>query len=139
MLKELCQKMSNIDNKLTKLDNIETRLNSMESKFSEFGSDILSCESRIDILEQSAQFLSNVHDEQASIKVKLNYISNRNESTKTVSKQVETRLSDIETKNLEQNLLFFAIDEKPKADVEHGGEDGNKNRNKNGDEKRWMK
>jgi hypothetical protein len=45
------------------------------------------------------------------------------------------RLLDIETKNLEQKLLFFAIDEKPKADnAENGGEDGNKNRNKNGDE-----
>lgn len=72
-----------------------------------------------------------------SIKVKLNSISNRIESTKTVSKEVETRLLDIETKNLEQNLLFFAIDEKPKADsVENGGENGNKNRNKNGDEKK---
>lgn len=30
MLKDLCQKMSNIENKLTKIDNIETRLNSME-------------------------------------------------------------------------------------------------------------
>lgn len=92
MLKELRQKMSNIENKLTKLDNIETRLNSMESKFNAYDSDILSCKSRIDKLEHSAQLLSNVHDEQASIKVKLNSISNRIESTKTVRKEVEIRL-----------------------------------------------
>jgi hypothetical protein len=42
MLKELCQKMSNIENKLTRLDNIEARLNSMESKFNAYDSDILS-------------------------------------------------------------------------------------------------
>jgi DNA repair ATPase RecN len=48
MLKELCQKMSNIENKLKRLDNIEARLNSMESKFNAYDSDILSCKSRID-------------------------------------------------------------------------------------------
>lgn len=62
ILKELCQKMSNIENQFTKLDNIETRLNSMESKFNAYDSNILSCKSRIDKLEQSAQFLSNVYD-----------------------------------------------------------------------------
>lgn len=127
MLKELCQKMSNIENKLSKLDNIETRLNSMEAKFRSYDSDISMCKARIDHLEQSAQFLSDVHDEQASIKVKLNSISNRID----VSKEVESRLLDIETKNLQQNLLFFAIDEKHD---EKGGGNGNENADANRDE-----
>ena len=124
LLKELCQRMSNVETKLTKLDSIETRLNSMEAKFNEYDADILSCKSRIDKIEQSAQFLSDVHDEQVAIKAKLNSISTGIESTKNVRKEVESRLLEIESRNLQQNLLFFAIEEKAR-DEHIENEDGN--------------
>jgi hypothetical protein len=38
-----------------------------------------------------------------------------------VSKEVESRLTGMETKTLQQNLLFFAIDEKFKIVIEENG------------------
>jgi hypothetical protein len=38
-----------------------------------------------------------------------------------VSKDVESRLTGMETKTLQQNLLFFAIDEKFKIFTEKNG------------------
>jgi hypothetical protein len=65
------------------------------------------------VLEHSAQFLSNIHDEHKSLKLRLETVAKNIETTKTVNKDVKDRLIDVETQSLRQNLLFFAIDEQP--------------------------
>jgi hypothetical protein len=65
------------------------------------------------VLEHSSQFLSNIHDEHKSLKLRLETVAKNIETTKTVNKDVKDRLIDVETQSLRQNLLFFAIDEQP--------------------------
>ena len=111
VLKEICQKLSNVENKLIKLDKIEVRLESMDKKFKTVDTEINSCKQRLNTLEHSAQFLSNVHDEHKALKLKLDKITSGTESTKTESKNFNDKLLDIEVQSLEENLLFFAINE----------------------------
>ena len=111
VLKEICQKLSNVETKLTKLDKIEERLEIMDKKFKTVDTDINSCNQRLNTLEHSAQFLSNVHDDHKALKLKLDKITSGIESTKTESKNFNDKLLDIEVQSLEKNLLFFAIDE----------------------------
>jgi hypothetical protein len=61
LLKEMCNRLAGVESKLTKLDSIEERIN---SQFKHFDSELVSCKDRIGVLEHSAQFLSNIHDEQ---------------------------------------------------------------------------
>jgi DNA repair exonuclease SbcCD ATPase subunit len=110
-LKEICQKLSNVETNLTKLDIIEERLESMDKKFKTVDTEINSCKQRLNTLEHSAQFLSNVHDDHKALKLKLDKITSGIESTKTESKNFKNNLLDIEVQSLENNLLFFAIDE----------------------------
>ena len=112
ILKELCNKMSNVESKLTKLDKIEERFDIMDKKFSTIDADIKTCKKRLDTLEKSAQFLSNVNDEQTAIKKKLETISNRVESSNSVKKDVADKLLDIEMQSLENNLLFLQYQKK---------------------------
>jgi hypothetical protein len=65
------------------------------------------------VIHNSAQFLSNIHDEHKALKLRLETVAKNIETTKTVKKDVKDRLIDVETKSLRQNLLFFAIDEQP--------------------------
>lgn len=110
LLKEMCNRLAGVESKLTKLDSIEERIN---SQFKHFDSELVSCKDRISVLEHSAQFLSNIHDEHKSLKVRLETVAKNIETTKTVNKDVKDRLIDVETQSLRQNLLFFAIDEQP--------------------------
>ena len=103
VLKEICQKLSNVE---TKLDKIEERL-----EIKTVDTEINSCKQRLNTLEHSAQFLSNVHDDHKALKLKLDKITSGIESTKTESKNFNDKLLDIEVQSLEKNLLFFAIDE----------------------------
>ena len=110
LLKEMCNRLAGVESKLTKLDSIEERTN---SQFKHFDSELVSCKDRIGVLEHSAQFLSNIHDEHKSLKLRLETVAKNIETTKTVNKDVKDRLIDVETQSLRQNLLFFAIDEQP--------------------------
>ena len=75
--------------------------------------ELVSCKDRIGVLEHSAQFLSNIHDEHKSLKLRLETVAKNIETTKTVNKDATDRLIDLETQSLKKNLLFFAIDEQP--------------------------
>lgn len=108
-IRELCQKMTNVETKLGKLDKIEERLESMDRKFKSVDLEVNDCKQRLNVLEQSAQFLSNSFEEQRDIKKRLETLTSNIESTKNVT----DKLLDIEMKNLERNLLFFGLDEKP--------------------------
>ncbi|VDI46014.1 Hypothetical predicted protein [Mytilus galloprovincialis] len=70
-LRELCQKVTNIDLKMTKLDKIEERLELIDNRFKSVDTELSSCKQRLNHLEQNAQFLSDVHDEQAALKKNL--------------------------------------------------------------------
>ena len=96
---------------MTKLDKIEERLESIDKKFRTVDTEMNSCNQRLNTLEHSAQFLSNVHDDHKALKLKLDKITSGIESTKTESKNFNNNLLDIEVQSLENNLLFFAIDE----------------------------
>jgi peptidoglycan hydrolase CwlO-like protein len=61
------------------------------------------------VLEHSAHFLSNIHDEHKSLKLRLETVAKNIETTKTVNKDATDRLIDLETQSLRKNLLFFAI------------------------------
>lgn len=111
-LRELCQKMSNVEMKLTKLDRIEERLETMDKQFKYVDSEVCACKQRLNTLEQSAQFLSNVHDEYEILKGRIDTLTSGIESTKSLNNKV----LDIETQSLEYNLLFFSIDEEPIAE-----------------------
>jgi hypothetical protein len=50
VLKEICQKLSNVETKLTKLDKIEVRLESMDKKFKTVDTEINSCKQRLNTL-----------------------------------------------------------------------------------------
>ncbi|CAG2190717.1 unnamed protein product [Mytilus edulis] len=108
-LRELCQKVTCIDLKMTKLDKIEERLELIDNRFKSVDTDMSSCKQRLNHLEQNGQFLSDVHDEQAALKKKLDTMTSTIEKTKNFS----SKLLDIETQNLEKNLLFFSFDEEP--------------------------
>ena len=99
-MKEICQKLSNVETKLTKLDKIEERLESMDKKFKTVDTEINSCNQRL-----------NTPDDHKALKLKLDKITSGIESTKTESKNFSNNLLDIEVQSLENNLLFFAIDE----------------------------
>ena len=120
-LKELCQKLTNVEKKLEKLDRIEDRLNTMDKKFKSVDQEVNSCKERLTTLEQSAQFLSDVQDEHKALKKRLETVAGDIESTKNFS----NKLLDIETQSLEYNLLFFAIDEDPlvEPDTEENGQE----------------
>lgn len=111
LLKELCNKMDSVETKLTKLDSIETRIDKLDSKFSRVEQDIKSCNDRINTLEHSAQFLSNAHDEQKALKNRIDKLSASFEKSKNVNNNVKERLNEVESQNLRNNLLFFAIKE----------------------------
>jgi chromosome segregation ATPase len=111
VLKEMCQKHSNVETKLTKLDKIEERLEIMDKKFKTVDTEINSYKQRLNTLEHSAQFLSNILDAHKALKLKLDKITSGIESTTTESKNFNDKLIDIEVQSLEENLLFFAIDE----------------------------
>ncbi|CAG2242286.1 unnamed protein product [Mytilus edulis] len=81
-LRELCQKVTNIDLKMTKLDKIEERLELIDNR----------CTRRASCAEE-----------------KLDTMTSTIEKTKNFS----SKLLDIETQNLEKNLLFFSFDEEP--------------------------
>ena len=68
-------------------------------------------EERIHVLEDSAQFLSDIKDEHNSIKIKLEAISQSVVASKNVNNYVKDRLVDVEKQNLSNSLLFFAIEE----------------------------
>ena len=104
-LKEICQKITNVELKLSKLDKIEERLNIMDKKFKSIDGEVLSCKQRLDTLEQSAQFLSDVRDEHQAIKKRLDKITSGIESAKNFGE----KLLDIETQSLENNMLFFFV------------------------------
>jgi uncharacterized protein (DUF342 family) len=89
LLKEMCNILAGVESKLTKLDSIEERIN---SKFKHFDSELVSCKDRISVLEHSAQFLSNIHDEHKSLKIRLETVAKNIETTKTVNKDVKDRL-----------------------------------------------
>ncbi|XP_071177823.1 protein unc-13 homolog C-like [Mytilus edulis] len=103
--------MANIETKLTTLDKIESRLNKMETKFGSMDNEIIDCKKRISTLEQSAQFLSNAHDDLKGLKLKVDTINSGVELTKNENKEVRDKLVDIESQNLKQNLVFFEIEE----------------------------
>ena len=123
LLKELCCKMSNVENKLQKLDSIEDRLNKMDSKFSLVDSELKYCKDKIIAIEHSAEFLSNIHDEHIAIKARLDKITNSIATSKSVNIDVKDRLIDVETKTLRYNLLFFSIEEKANSQNAEGGRD----------------
>ncbi|CAG2255827.1 unnamed protein product [Mytilus edulis] len=87
-------------------------------------SEISNCKDRIGYLEQSVQFLSDVKDEHTALKTKVDYLSNGIESTKTDNKIVRDKIESIESQSLQQNLLFFAIEEKFEKVVVHDEEKG---------------
>ena len=108
VLKEICQKLSNVETKLTKLDKIEERLEIMDKKFKIVDTEINSCKQRLNTLEYSAQFLSNVLDDHKALKLKLDQITNGIESTKTESKNFNGKLLDIEVQSLEKKICCFS-------------------------------
>ena len=110
-LQEMCQRMANIETKLTTLDKIESRLNKMETKFGSMDNEIIDCKKRISTLDQSAQFLSNAHDDLKGLKLKVDTINSGVELTKNENKEVRDKLVDIESQNLKQNLVFFELEE----------------------------
>ena len=54
-----------------------------------------SCKQRLNTLEHSAQFLSNIHDDHKALKLKLDKITSGTESTKAESKNFNDKLLDI--------------------------------------------
>jgi archaellum component FlaC len=73
--KDVCGKLSIIEQTLGKIDSIEDRLNKFDQKFGTVDSEIKSCQERIHVLEHGVQFLSDNKDEHNSIKIKLEAIS----------------------------------------------------------------
>ena len=106
---------------MNKLDVIEERLNKFDVKFNSIAGEVKT--ERLSALENSAQFLSDIKDEHEAIKFQLKNIK----KDVDISSKVKDRLIDVETQNLSNNLLFFAIDEKPVAmdadNAENGGDD----------------
>jgi archaellum component FlaC len=109
ILKDVCGKFSIIEQKWDKLDSIEDRLNKFDPKFGTVVSEIKFCKERIHVLDDSAQFLSDIKDEHNSIKIKLEAISQSVAASKNVTNYVKDRLVDFEKQNLSNSLLFFAI------------------------------
>ncbi|CAG2255824.1 unnamed protein product [Mytilus edulis] len=119
LLKEICERLGRVELKLNTLDKIESRLDTIDTKHKQMDSEISNCKDRIGYLEQSVQFLSDVKDEHTALKTKVDYLSNGIESTKTDNKIVLGKIESIETQSLQQNLLFFAIEEKFEKVVVH--------------------
>lgn len=59
--------MTNVTTKLSKLDTIAIRLNILDKQFSTLDTEMKRCMNRLDALGSSAQFLSDVIDEQVAI------------------------------------------------------------------------
>ncbi|CAG2225332.1 unnamed protein product [Mytilus edulis] len=110
--KELCHRMTRVEKKLSTLDKIEERLEKMDTKHNKLDNEMIQCKDRISKLEESAQFLSDIKDEHIALKKRVDCINNGIETTKTDTIFVRDKLIDIETDNLKQNLLFFALEEK---------------------------
>lgn len=55
-LKELCQRMANVESKLSALDQIGSRLDKMEKNYGKVDTDILDCKNRIGHLEKVRNF-----------------------------------------------------------------------------------
>ena len=110
--KELCHRMARVETKLNTLDKIEDRLDKMDTKHKKLDNEMIQCKERLNKLEESAQFLSDIKDEHTALKKKVDQLGSGIESTKSDNKMVRDKLIDIETDNLKQNLLFFALEEK---------------------------
>ncbi|VDI46958.1 Hypothetical predicted protein [Mytilus galloprovincialis] len=59
----------------------------METKFGSMDNEIIDCKKRISTLEQSAQFLSNAHDDLKGLKLKVDTINSGVELTKNENKE----------------------------------------------------
>ena len=70
--------------------------------------EINSCKQRLNTLEYSAQFLSNVLDDHKALKLKLDKITSGIESTKTESKNFNDKLLDIEIQSLLKQICCFS-------------------------------
>ncbi|VDI43649.1 Hypothetical predicted protein [Mytilus galloprovincialis] len=108
--KELCHRMARVKTKVSTLDKIEERLKKMDTKHNKLDNEMIQCKDRISKLEESAQVLSDIKDEHLALKKRVDCINNGIETTKTDT--ICVSLIDIETDNLKQNLLFFALEEK---------------------------
>ena len=97
----------------------------MDTKCKSIDFEINNCKQRLNTLEQSAQFLSNVSDEYAALKHKLDSITNGIETSNSVNKNFNEKLLDTETQNLEKNLLFFSIAELPVQESDSGKQQKN--------------
>ncbi|VDI00687.1 Hypothetical predicted protein [Mytilus galloprovincialis] len=84
----------------------------MDTKHNKLDNKMIQCKDRISKLEESAQLLSDMKDEHIALKKRVDCINNGIETTKTDTIFVRDKLIDIETDNLKQNLLFFALEEK---------------------------
>ena len=80
----------------------------MDKKFKTVDTEINSCKQRLNTLEHSAQFLSNMHDDHKTLKLKLDKITSGIESTKTESKNFNDKLLDIEIQSLLKQICCFS-------------------------------
>jgi hypothetical protein len=130
---DLFRKMDKVESKLNKLDKIDTLVTSLNSKVTKLEVTTKSSDGRIDQVEKSTQLMSDEFDKQkkqlTDFRSEIDKISKQLKSSKTsvdsVDKKVsdsiqvmkkendklKEELTDVKLKSMQNNLIFYNIDE----------------------------
>lgn len=119
---KLLEDMEQIKQKLEKIDKIEKTVNSINSKVSDLESKMQNLETRLSENEKSCQFISNTNDqnqkviqankdELKNVKKRCNEVEKDTKSLKNSSQKLESKVDDLESRSMRENLMFYGINE----------------------------
>lgn len=112
---ELMNDVKQIKLSLVKLDNIEKTVNMINLKVTELETKVNAIDIRVDGVERSCTFISDENDDRKTeLDTARSEIKTLKTSCKTLEDQnakLETKMTDIESRSMRDNLLFYGIPE----------------------------
>lgn len=126
---EILEEIKSLKLVLPKLEKIENTVNSINSKIKELDTKVIHIETRVTEVENSCSFINEIHEKQsddfkksqAEVKKMQNFCKELEDSIyvlKTDKEQLKTKLVDLESRSMRENLLFYGIQENVAEDCE---------------------
>lgn len=115
---------------MPKLEQIETTVNSINVKMKELDTKVTHIETRVTDVENSCSFINDKHEKQTNeLKHAQTEVKNLQSSCKDLEENMKslksekdgmrTKLIDLESRSMRENLMFYGIQEVPSENCEH--------------------
>lgn len=119
---EIMNDMKQIKLSLAKFDQIEKTVNSINAKVSDLEQKVTSMETKVNTVERSCEFMSSENDDRkaelnraksdlATLKGKCDNLESDAKAYMDKSAKLETKLTDLESRSMRDNLLFYGVPE----------------------------